>query len=164
VAEQKYSCVRRWVIIIKGGKDKRYLSGVIWDIYLYILTSNEPVGVREIWRGLKLSQPSLVQYHINNLLEMGLITQNREGKYIVEEKARIDILRSFLLLRGRLISRMTIYGAFLLGLLMVYLFAWPINWSFRDLLVLFVCLFSSSIFFFEAYNQHKSLRKDVQRV
>jgi len=138
---------------------KRVLSGVIWEVYLYILTSNEPVGVRDVWRGLKLSSPSLAQYHINHLLDMGLVAQTVDNKYVAEEKARIDVLRSFVLLRGRLISRMTFYGAFTLGLFLVYLYVWPFRWwDLRDVVLLVVCMFSAIAFFFEAYSQHKGLR------
>jgi len=143
---------------------KRYLSGVVWQVYLHILTSNEPVGVRDVWRGLKLSSPSLAQYHINRLLKMGLITQTVDGRYAPEEKARIEVLRSFVLLRGRLISRMTIYGAFILGLFSVYLLVWPLNWDLQDLTVLVICAFSAAAFFSEAYGQHRGLRTGVQRV
>ena len=146
----------------QGGK--RYLSGVVWDIYLYILTSHEPVGVRDVWRGLKLSSPSLAQYHINNLLEMKLISQTENGKYIAEELNRIEALRRFVLLRGRLFSRLIIYGAFVLGLLSVYVAVWPFGWNFRDFLVLTICLFSASAFFYEAYRQHRGLRTGVQKV
>jgi len=139
----------------------KYLSGVIWEVYLYILTSNEPVGVRDVWRGLRLSSPSLAQYHINNLLEAKLIAQAADGKYVAEEKARIDALRNFVLLRGRLISRMTFYGAFTLGLFAVYLFVWPFKWDLRDFIVLIVCISSMAAFFYEAYNQHKGLRTDA---
>lgn len=152
------------MVSIRRKSTKRYLSGLVWEVYLYILTSREPVGVRDVWRGVKLSSPSLAQYHIKNLLEMGLISQTEDGRYVAEEKAHIDVLRSFLMLRGRLISRMTIYGAFILGFLLVYLVLWPFEWNFRDVLVLVICLFSSSVFFFEAYLQHSSLRRGVQKV
>ena len=71
---------------MRGDSGKRYLSGVIWDVYLYVLTSNEPIGVRDVWRGLRLSSPSLAQYHINHLLDMHLIAQTDEGRYVAEEK------------------------------------------------------------------------------
>jgi len=145
----------------KRGTIGRYLSGLIWEVYLYILTSNEPVGVRDLWRGLKLSSPSLAQYHINNLLEAKLIAQTADGRYAAEEKARINILRNFVLLRGRLISRMTFYGAFTLGLFAVYLLVWPLKWDLRDLVVLIVCTFSVLAFFYEAYSQHRGLRTDA---
>ena len=136
---------------------RRRISGTTWEVYLYILTSDKPQGVREIWRGLNLSSPSLAQYHVNKLLDLGLIDHTSEGKYRANEREQRDVLRSFVLLRGRLVPRLVFYGAFLLGILIIYLLFWPFRWDFRDLIVLAVSVFSISVFAFEAYNQYKGL-------
>jgi len=133
------------------------ISGTTWEVYLYILTSEGPQGVREIWRGLKLSTPSLAQYHVNKLLDLGLIEATSEGKYRLNEMERIDVLKSFIILRGKLVPRLVFYGALLLGIFLAYLILWPFMWDYRDLIVLVVSLFSISAFFFEAYNQYKGL-------
>jgi hypothetical protein len=143
---------------------KRYLSGIIWDVYLFILTSNKPVGVRDLWRGLKLSSPSLAQYHINNLLEMKFISKTEDGRYIAEEKSSLEVLRNFVLLKGRLISRMIFYAAFILGLLLVYFLFEPIKWGFRDLLVVAIGLFSLAVFSYEAFMQHRGIKTGVQKL
>lgn len=143
---------------------RRNISTVTWNVYLYILTSREPVGVREVWRELKLSSPSLAQYHINRLLEFGMITQTREGKYVASEEKRIEALRSFVLLYGKLIPRLVFYGALIVGILAFYIIAWPIEWNFRDLTVIVVAVISVFAFFFEAYIQYSSLKKSVQKV
>ena len=149
---------------MRGDSGKRYLSGVVWDVYLYVLTSNEPVGVRDVWRGLRLSSPSLAQYHINHLSDMHLISQTDDGRYVAEEKNRLEVLRSFVLLRGRLVSRMIFYAAFIMGLLAVYVLSGSIQWTFRDFVVLTICLFALGSFFFEAYSQHRGIRAGVQKV
>jgi len=138
--------------------NRKNLSSTTWDVYLYILTSKETAGVRDVWRSLNLSSPSLAQYHINKLLDLKLVETTSEGKYRANEEERIDILTAFVLLRGRLIPRLVIYGALFLGILISYLIYWPFRWDFRDLVVLVVCLFSILVFFFEARNQYKSLR------
>jgi len=137
--------------------NRKRLSGTTWEIYLYILTSEKPPGVREVWRGLNLSSPSLAQYHINKLQELRLIEPTSDGKYQANEMERMDALRSFVILRGRLVPRLVFYGALLLGILLSYLLFWPFRWDFRDLVVLVVSVFSISVFFFEAYNQYKGL-------
>lgn len=139
------------------GSNRRRISGTTWEVYLYILTSERPQGVREIWRGLNLSSPSLAQYHVNKLQDLGLIEPTSEGKYQANEGERVDVLRNFVLLRGRLVPRLVLYGAFLLGLFIAYILFWPFRWDFRDLVVLAVSIFSISAFFFEAYNQYKGL-------
>lgn len=152
------------LIIGEVESGRGYLSGTTWEVYLYILTSREPVGVREVWRGLNLSSPSLAQYHINKLLSLKVINQTRDGRYVVEETEGIEALRSFVLLRGKLIPRLVFYGALVSGILVVYLILWPFEWNFRDLTVLAVSILSISAFFFEAYNQYRSLKRGVQKV
>ncbi len=132
------------------------IYGRTWDVYLCILTSNGPVGVREIWRALGLSSPSLAQYHVNKLLELKLI-EPFDGKYRVNDEEQLEALRSFLMLRGMLIPRMVIYGALLSGILVSYLIFWPWRGDFRDLVTVAVCLFSTLAFFFEAYKQYRGL-------
>ncbi|RLI50090.1 MAG: hypothetical protein DRP09_20210 [Candidatus Thorarchaeota archaeon] len=141
-----------------------HLSPVTWNVYLFILTSREPVGVRSVWRSLKLSSPSLAQYHINRLLEFGMIVQTREGKYTASEEKRVEILKSFVLFYGKLIPRLVFYGALIAGILALYLVAWPAKWDFQDLTVVAIAVISIVAFFFEAYVQYRSLRSSVQKV
>jgi hypothetical protein len=133
------------------------IAGTTRDVYLHIVTSEKPQGVREIWRALSLSSPSLAQYHINKLVELALIEPSPNGKYQVNEIERIDALRSFVLLRGRLIPRLMFYGALLVGLFLTYLVFWPIRLDFRDLVVIAISLTSITAFFYEAYNQYQGL-------
>jgi hypothetical protein len=144
------------------GRRKRSISTASWNVYLHILTSREPVGVREVWRELRLSSPSLAQYHVNRLLELGMITQTSEGKYVANEERRIEALRGFLLLHGRLVPRLVFYGALIAGILTFYVMAWPIGSNFRDLTVIAVATISIAAFFFEAYVQYRGLKLGVQ--
>lgn len=140
-----------------ASSSSRSIHGKTWDVYVCILTSKEPRGVRDIWRKLKLSTPSLAQYHVNKLLDLKLIEATPEGKYQVNENEQVEALRNFLRLRGRLIPRLVVYGALLSGILVSYLLLWPFRWDFRDIVTLAVCFFSVMAFFCEAYRQHSSL-------
>lgn len=122
------------------------------------------MGVRDIWRTLKLSSPSLAQYHVNKLLELKLLYQTRDGKYSVKEKEQVEALRSFVLLRGKLIPRLVFYGALIAGVLSAYLIFRSLTWDFRDLVVLIISVISIFAFFFEAYNQYRSLKVAVQKI
>jgi hypothetical protein len=135
----------------------KQVYGKTWDVYLCILTSSDPIGVREIWRSLGLSTPSLAQYHVNKLLELRLIESTLQGKYITNDKERLEALRSFLSLRGMLIPRMVVYAALLSGVMISYITFWPWRGDFRDLVVLAVTLFSISAFLFEAVKQYRGL-------
>ena len=133
------------------------IYGKTLDVYLCILTSASGVGVREIWRQLGFSSPSLAQYHVNKLLDLRLIEADFDGKYIINDQESIEALLSFLLLRGMLIPRLTIYSALLLGLMVSYLSFWPWRGDFRDLATLFIGLFSAGAFLFEAVKQYRGL-------
>jgi len=139
------------------GFSNKKIHGTTWDVYLYIATSKEPQGVRSIWRGLKLSSPSLAQYHINKLRDLELIKITPEGKYQLNEDEKVGALNNFIRLRGRLIPNLLIYGALLFGILVSYLSFWPFRWDFRDIVTLTVCVFGMFAFFFEAYKQYRTL-------
>jgi hypothetical protein len=138
------------------GEAKR-IYGKTLDVYLCILTTEEGIGVRDIWRSLDFSSPSLAQYHVNKLLDLELIETDLDGKYRINDQESIEALRSFLLLRGMLIPRLTIYSALILGLLVSYVIYWPWRGDFRDLVTLFIGLFSAGAFLFEAVKQYRGL-------
>ena len=138
------------------GEAKR-IYGKTLDVYLCILTSDTAIGVRDIWRTLDFSSPSLAQYHVNKLLDLKLIETDFDGKYKINDQESIEALRSFLLLRGMLIPRLTIYSALIMGLMVSYVMYWPWRGDFRDLVTLFIGLFSAGAFLFEAVKQYRGL-------
>jgi hypothetical protein len=135
----------------------KQIYGKTWDVYLCILTSSAPIGVRDIWRALGFSSPSLAQYHVNKLLDLKLIETTTGGKYVTNDEERLEALRSFLMLRGMLIPRMVVYAALLSGVLASYVLFWPWRGDFRDLVTVSVTLFSIAAFLFEAIKQYRGL-------
>jgi hypothetical protein len=92
-----------------------------------------------------------------------MITKTSEGKYVASEEKRVEVLKGFLLLHGKLVPRLVFYGALIAGILVFYLMAWPIELSFRDLTVIVVAVISMLAFFFEAYVQYSGLKTGVQK-
>lgn len=133
------------------------VTGTTRRVYLYILSSRNPVGVRDIWRGLDLSSASLAQYHINKLLELKLIDMDHFGKIQANSQTKLDVLQNFLFLRGKVVPRLVIFGALSIGLLIVYILLWPLTGDFRDVIVIAFSLFSALVLFYEAHNQNKGL-------
>ena len=140
-----------------GGGGSR-IHGTTWDVYLCLLTSRKPLGARDVWRKLHLSSPSLAQYHIGKLLERDMIEPISGGKYLIKGGPQVDVLNGFFMVRGRLIPRFVVYGAFLTGILIAYLAYWPFRGDYRDLVTLAVCIFGSVAFYAEAYVQYRDLR------
>ena len=57
------------------------LKGNTLRVYVYALKKRK-VGVREVQRALLMSNPSLAQYHLNKLRELGLVSESN-GEYEV---------------------------------------------------------------------------------
>jgi predicted DNA-binding transcriptional regulator len=88
-------------------KSEEVLHGKTLLVYRFIITKNEPVGVREIQRKLKFSSPSLAQYHIDKLKNEGLIKEETGG-YIADKV----ILKNLVRFRNMLIPRFFFYFLF----------------------------------------------------
>jgi len=86
------------------------LKGNTLRVYMFALRRRK-VGVREVQRGLGMSNPSLAQYHLNKLVEMGLLKENN-GEYEVSNEVRVDVMKDFLLLGSLLVPRFVFYAAF----------------------------------------------------
>jgi DNA-binding transcriptional ArsR family regulator len=61
--------------------DDAKLSGTTLRVYRYIYRTGKPIGIRDIQRGLSLSSPSVAEYHVKKLLEMGLVKQQEECEF-----------------------------------------------------------------------------------
>ncbi|MFX0124513.1 MAG: ArsR family transcriptional regulator [Candidatus Hodarchaeota archaeon] len=87
------------------------LQGKTMKIYWFLLTHGES-GIREIKRHLNISSPSTVSYHMNKLVDAGLVTKSTTDKYIVEETVRTGIFGLYIKIGTRMIPRMLFYISF----------------------------------------------------
>jgi DNA-binding transcriptional ArsR family regulator len=94
------------------------LKGNTLRVYIYAL-KKQRVGVREVQRALLLSNPSLAQYHLNKLKELGLVSEDR-GEYEVVGEVKVDVMRDFLRLGTLIIPRFVFY-AVIFTVFVVYL-------------------------------------------
>jgi len=94
------------------------LKGNTLRVYVYALKRRK-VGVREVQRALLMSNPSLAQYHLNKLRELGLVSENN-GEYEVVGEVKVDVMRDFLRL-GTLIVPRFIFYAVIFTVFVVYL-------------------------------------------
>jgi predicted DNA-binding transcriptional regulator len=68
------------------------LKGTTYKVYRYILKQNRPVGISEVQKGLRLSSPSVSQYHIRKLLRLGMIREEQNG-YVIDKMVLENIVR-----------------------------------------------------------------------
>lgn len=74
------------------GQYRDELAGTTLKVYRDILRAQSPVRISDVQRDVGLSSPSLAQYHIRKLLEMGLIREEGNG-YVVEKVVIENIFR-----------------------------------------------------------------------
>jgi hypothetical protein len=86
------------------------LKGNTLRVYVYAL-KNRKVGVREVQRALRMSNPSLAQYHLNKLKEMGLVSEDG-GEYHVVNEVKVDVMRNFLRVGTLIVPRFVFYAVF----------------------------------------------------
>jgi hypothetical protein len=57
-----------------------------------MLKQRQPVGISDIQRGVGLSSPSVSQYHVRKLLQLGLIREE-QGGYLVDKVVLENVIR-----------------------------------------------------------------------
>lgn len=77
-----------------GSKKEQYepISGTTYRVYKYVFKAGLPVGIYDIQRGLKLSSPSVAQYHVKKLVQLGLIKEEPRG-YVIDKVVFDNIIR-----------------------------------------------------------------------
>jgi hypothetical protein len=93
---------------LKDGEGDRP-TGTTLKVYRAIIRAGKPIRISEVQRNIGLSTPSLAQYHINKLLEMGLVKEEGNG-YIVDKVVIENVIK----IRSKLIPFQTSYVLFFL--------------------------------------------------
>ncbi|MCD6515121.1 MAG: ArsR family transcriptional regulator [Candidatus Odinarchaeota archaeon] len=99
----------------------KILRGKALKIYLLLLRSGNPMGVREIQRRLNFSTPSLVVYHLNKLVDLGIVLKTENDLYYATELVKSTYLRDFIKIRGFIFPRFLFYSVFSTTALLVLL-------------------------------------------
>jgi len=68
------------------------LKGTTYRVYRFMLRQRQPVGISDIQRGVGLSSPSVSQYHVRKLLQLGLIREE-QGGYTVDRVVLENVVR-----------------------------------------------------------------------
>jgi DNA-binding transcriptional ArsR family regulator len=72
-----------------------------------MLKHSEPLGITDIQKALGLSSPSVAQYHVRKLLQLGLVKEEQAG-YVVDKVVLENVIR----IRRVSIPTQTAYVAF----------------------------------------------------
>ncbi|MGD0478214.1 MAG: hypothetical protein ABSB29_08645 [Nitrososphaerales archaeon] len=87
------------------------LKGNTLRVYVYVLKKRK-VGVREVQRALLMSNPSLAQYHLNKLKDLGLVSESN-GEYEVSNEVKVNVMRDFLRVGTLIVPRFVFYAVFI---------------------------------------------------
>jgi predicted DNA-binding transcriptional regulator len=132
------------------------LKGNTLRVYVYALKKRK-VGVREVQRALLMSNPSLAQYHLNKLKDLGLVAENN-GEYEVSNVVKVDVMRDFLRVGTLIVPRFIFYAVFF-SVFAVYLtfVAYPF-FSYVPILEWFsgALIVSAAAFWYEAQRAWRS--------
>lgn len=97
------------------------LKGNTLRAYWTLLNSKDGViGVRELQRQLGFSSPTLASYHLNKLVELELVV-NERGNYRLEREVKVGVLKQFIKIGTFLLPRYVLYAT-MFTILLIFFF------------------------------------------
>lgn len=105
----------------ENGSEEQELSGNSLSIYWFMFRENKPYSAREIQRRVGLSSSSLALHHLKKLIDMGLVTTDQWGAYIIARRVRTGLLSLYIGSGKLFMPRFALYAAVSTGFLLSYL-------------------------------------------
>jgi hypothetical protein len=131
------------------GRIDDQLKGNTLKVYMFLLRSpSASVGIREVQRSLKFSSPTLAQYHLEKLRELGLI-RKESTEYVLASDVKVGVLRQFYRLGTVLVPRFVLY-AVLFTVLLGFLAFIITDITLVSVFALLLAILGAAIFWYEA--------------
>jgi len=90
------------------------LNQTLFHTYVYLVKAGKPVGPRDLMRGANLSSPSVAYRNLQRLTDLGLVTKDDYGNYVIKKKVS---LRGYVWVGKMLVPRFAIFGLLFVGIL-----------------------------------------------
>jgi len=133
---------------IDQGKIDDQLKGNTLKVYMFLLKSpSMSVGIREVQRRLKFSSPTLAQYHLDKLRELGLV-RKESTEYMLVSDVKVGVLRQFYRFGAVLVPRFISY-AVLFTVLLGFLFFIVTEVTLVAVYAFVLAGFAAAIFWYE---------------
>lgn len=100
---------------------ERKLQGRTLRVYLYLQRKKAPSGIREVQRDLGLSSPSVADYQIEKLVELGLVSRDGYGRVYVTRHVRVKALQSYVSVGQFMVPRLAFYATIFSAVATIYL-------------------------------------------
>ena len=98
----------------------RKLTGRTLQVYLYLQKKKEPSGIREVQRDLELSSPSVAEYQVEKLAEMGLAARDEHGRVYIAKRVKPKALQSYVNFGRFTVPRLAFYASIFTSVAIIY--------------------------------------------
>jgi len=139
--------------IPKHVEQKIKIKGRTLDVYLYFLKKHDKVGVREVQRALEFSSSSLAVYHIDKLIERGIVDRDQYGRYFLVERPTVNEMKPFMHIGRIMVPRLLFYAVIFSTLSAFYLLYGS---SLSYTLAVITVMTAAGIFWYEAFTIWKA--------
>jgi hypothetical protein len=79
-------------------------------VYWYILRKRQDCGVREVQRVLGFSSSSTAHYHLEKLVDKGILIRDSYGNYKVNDRVRVKMISPFIIVHGFAFPKQVFYA------------------------------------------------------
>ena len=115
---------------------KSKLKGTTLQVYWHLLRSRKPTTIRRLQRSLGFSSPSVASYHLEKLMDMGIVKKNVGGDYELEKTVSLEVMSSFVRISHLMIPRYIFYTTFFFTLLIVFVVGYASSLSLQGVFAL----------------------------
>jgi hypothetical protein len=140
-----------WVKGLNGSNedDRSEIAGNTLRTYWYVLIKNQDCGVREIQRALNFSSSSTAHYHLEKLVDKGLLVKDTYGNYKPSVKRKIGLIDPFIIIHGVVFPKQLLYAVATSAMCLFFI---GFFWSFLNLTIILALspgILACGIFWFE---------------
>lgn len=131
------------------------IKGNTLKVYLYLLR-NGPSELRDIQRGIGLSSPSLVSYHLGKLIDGGFAGKDQFGKYFAVKETSDKVLEGYSKMGSAIVPQMFFFALLFTILTAFFSFMALSNTGFTVYLI-GICIAMILVFWYETVRLWRKL-------
>jgi hypothetical protein len=131
---------------------ERKLQGRTLYVYIYLQKKKAPSGIREVQRDLGLSSPSVAEYQVEKLVEMGLASRDSYGRVFITKRVKVKALESYVNFGRFTVPRLAFYASIFTTIAALYV---VLSGSSLSIYGVSVPAAAAAIFWFEAWRVWK---------
>jgi hypothetical protein len=141
----------------RRGKEDAEVSRSTLLVYFYVLRKRESCGVREVQRALGFSSSSSAHYHLEKLVDQGVLTKDSYGNYRINQDSKVEMISNFLIVRGFALPKQLFYAAVTTAMCLLFVaFFWS-SLTLTAVLALLPGALAAGIFWYETVKIWSSL-------